>query len=151
MATKRPHYQTVKAAIRKSEKVFTRQEVAAALRASELHNMQNGLLDNKYWAVSRDAWEKILAFNLTDRKAYQSDRYDCDNFAISLAGSVATKWDINGCGIVIDGSGGHAYSALLINNDGKLEIAVVEPQDDWFVIFVGRGHYAAKGGMIILA
>lgn len=149
--SKRPHYQTVKAAIRKSEKTFTQQEVGAALRSSELRNLQIGTLDSKYWAVSRDAWEKILAFNLTDRKAYQSDRYDCDNFAITLSGTVAQKWDINGCGIVIDWSGGHAYSVLLINNNGQLEIAVVEPQDDWFVIFVGRGHYTAKSGMIILA
>ena len=147
---KRPHYKTVEAAIRRTMRSFDSEEVMEAVGRSNLGSMNAACLDETYLGVSIDAWEKILAFNGVDSKLYRSERYDCDNFAISLAGTIPMRWDINGCGIVLDWSGGHAYSALIVAGSEGCEIAVVEPQTDRFVLWPG-GMYAAEDGLIMFA
>lgn len=145
----KPHYRTVQSAIRISEKVFDYRQVFDAFAKSPLKELGIQFLDRKYWGVSKEAWQLILSFNGVDKERYKSERYDCDNFAMSLASTVAMRWDINGCGIVCDFSGGHAYCALIIaESDGSASIAVVEPQTDRFILKMD-GMYSAENGYVI--
>ena len=52
--------------------------------------------------------------------------------------------------MVLDFSGGHAYSAVVIDDNGKLEVAAVEPQSDRTrVAASGHRAYAARNGLVI--
>ena len=147
----KPKYWDVWRSVRDTKQEFNNNQVKAALKASGLSKLQGVPLDSTYWGVSLETWHLILAYNGTDKKRYVKDTFDCDNFAILFAGSVADKFSINGAGIVIDYSGGHAYSALLVvTEDGSLAFATIEPQNDEFVIKMD-GMYDAEFGFIMLA
>ena len=143
-------YWDVWRAVRDTKQQFSNHEVQDALKASPLSKLSGVPLDNTYWAVSIETWELILAYNDTDRNAYIADVFDCDNFAITFAGTVAQKWKVNSAGIVVDYSGGHAYSALLVNHQGRLSIATIEPQNDELILKT-EGIYDAEFGFIIFA
>ena len=147
----KPKYWDVWRSVRDTKKEFSNAEVKAALGASHLSKLGGLPLDETYWGVSLETWHLILAYNGTDKKRYVKDTFDCDNFAILFAGSVADKFSINGAGIVIDYSGGHAYIALLVvTEDGSLAFATIEPQNDAFIIKT-EGMYDAEFGFIMLA
>lgn len=146
----KPKYWDVWRAVRDTKQQFTNAEVKAALRKSHLSKLGGLPLDETYWGVSLETWHLILAYNGTDKKRYVKDTFDCDNFAILFAGSVADKFSINGAGIVIDYSGGHAYSALLVATEDGPAFATIEPQNDEFVIKT-EGMYDAEFGFIMLA
>ena len=146
----RPKYWDVWRSVRDTKQQFTNGEVQAALSKSRLSKLGGLPLDETYWGVSLETWQLILAYNGTDKKRYVKDTFDCDNFAILFAGSVADKFGINGAGIVIDYSGGHAYSALLVATADGLAFATIEPQNDQFVIKMD-GMYDAEFGFIMLA
>ena len=145
----KPRYWDVWRAVRDSKQQYTKAEVVAALDASPLGLLQDVPVDNNYWGASEDAWHGMLAYTGVDRRRYVSDSFDCDNFAVLFAGIVADKFDINGVGIVVDFSGGHAYCAILIVTDSGLKIGIIEPQNDKFVIKT-EGMYAARFGFIFL-
>ena len=148
---KKPRYWDVWRAVRDSKREFTKDEVVDALNASPLTNLQEVPVDSVYLAASEDAWRGMLAYTGVDRIRYVSNAFDCDNFAVLFAGVVADKFDINGVGIVVDYSGGHAYCAILIvDENGGLSIGIIEPQNDQFVIKT-EGMYAAKFGFIFLS
>lgn len=148
---KKPHYQTVKAAIRKSKKSFTANEVKAAFQNSNFGGLYPQTLDSRYLGLSRYAWDLVVAYDDTNVLTYIAEEFDCDNFMIVFAGNCMQKWKINGVGLAIDFSGGHAYNVLLIvEDDGSLSIAVIEPQNDEFVI-KDVGMYDAEVGVVIFA
>ena len=142
-------YWDVWRSVRDTKQQFTHQQVKAAFDKSKLLQLQDVLLDETYWGVSIETWQLILAYTGVDRKQYVKDSFDCDNFAIHLTDVSADKFEINGVGIVVDGSGGHAYCSLLVVEDGKLSIAIVEPQNDIFILKT-EGMYAAKFGFILM-
>ena len=146
----KPKYWDVWRSVRDTKQQFTNDEVKAALRQSHLSKLGGLPLDETYWGVSLETWELILAYNGTDKKRYVKDTFDCDNFAILFAGSVADRFSINGAGIVIDFSGRHAYSALLVATENGLAFATIEPQNDRFVLKT-EGMYDAEFGFIMLA
>ena len=146
----KPRYWDVWRSVRDTKQKFTNQEVQAALGESHLSKLGGLPLDETYWGVSLETWQLILAYNGTDKKRYVKDTFDCDNFAILFAGSVADKFAINGAGIVVDYSGGHAYSALLVATENGLAFATIEPQNDRFIIKTD-GMYDAEFGFIMLA
>lgn len=145
----KPRYWDVRRLVRDSEREFTQVEVVAALNASPLAALQDVPVDNVYWGVSKAAWDGMLAYTGVDRIPYVSDRFDCDNFAVNFAAVVADKFDINGVGIVVDGSGGHAYNSVLIADNDRLSIGIVEPQNDLYVL-KAQGMYKARYGFIFL-
>ena len=146
---KKPKYWDVWRAVRDSKREFTKDEVVAALNASPLSSLQEVPVDSAYWGASEEAWHGMLAYTGVDRIRYVSNAFDCDNFAVLFAGVVADKFDINGVGIVVDYSGGHAYCAILIVTENGLKIGIIEPQNDRFVLKT-EGMYAAKFGFIFL-
>ena len=121
----------VRSAMKRSEKVFSRDEVYRAVmrRAPRL---QCVLWDDDYWAISEAAWRTFLEYSQVDKKRYRRDRFDCTEFAKALVGEIALKFDNNGLGIVGDYSAAHAYCCALVNTNGTLDVVFVEPQSDGF-------------------
>lgn len=146
---KKPRYWDVWRAVRDTKRQFTNHQVQDALKESTLSGLQAVPLDRTYWGVSIETWKLILAYTGTDRKKYVKDSFDCDNFAVHLTDVSADKFEINGVGIVVDGSGGHAYCSLLIATKNGLSIATVEPQNDKFIL-KPEGMYQARAGFILL-
>lgn len=142
-------YWDVWRSVRDTKQQFSHHQVKAALDGSMVLHLQDVLLDETYWAVSLETWQLILAYTGVDRKQYVKDSFDCDNFAVHLTDVSADRFEINGVGIVVDGSGGHAYCSLLVVDDGKLSVAVVEPQNDQFIL-KPEGMYAARRGFILM-
>lgn len=73
-------------------------------------------------------WKLVLACNGVDRSRYRSEHFDCNNFAVGLAGDIAQGWGVNG--IVIDTSVSHAYNCVLTYDDGEVGLQMIEPQTD---------------------
>ena len=148
---KKPRYWDVRRLVKESEREFTNREVVDALNASPLKTLQDIPVDSKYWAVSKEAWEGMMAYIGVDQEKYEVDRFDCDNFAVVFAASVADRFRINGAGIVVDFSGGHAYNAILITGThGGLSIGIIEPQNRRYILKT-EGMYQARHGFIFLA
>lgn len=107
-------------------------------------------LDQKYWAVPTPVWKMILKETKINEYEYQSERADCDDFSKALAGICALRYGVNGIGVVVDISAGHAYNAILCNDDGKLHVKWVEPQTDEIVDLADTkdSMYIGKRGRI---
>ena len=147
----KPKFWDVWRAVRDTKQAFTNEVTAAALKASSLGKLQGVPIDEIYWGVPLETWQLILDYTGVDKRKYVKDVFDCDNFAILFAGTVADKFSINGAGIVIDFSGRHAYSCILVvTDDGRPVFATIEPQNDRFVINP-TGQYDAEWGFIVLA
>lgn len=149
----RPPIRKVRSAIKKTEKQFTSQDVAEAFQRSDARRLQLFLFDRTYWVVTEDTWKTILQYNGVDREQYITERYDCDDFSFGFKGGVATKLKINSVGLVVDYSGGHAYCAILVHDNGELRVDFIEPQNDKYVV-KGKGMskkeiYAMERGMVI--
>ena len=143
---KKPRYWDVRRAIRDTQQTISAQELAGMFAASPLRNLQLVLLDSRYIITDTHATGLVIAYNGVDLKDYESESYDCDNFALSLAGSVPVKWDINNIGIVIDSSARHAYNCVPTTDNGLI---VVEPQND--TLFLDHSPYEAKAGFVLFA
>ena len=148
--------------VRAARVTVTAQAVSDALRASPLARLSLSFLDRTYTALPMEVWAEILEWSDVDRVGYVSESRDCDNFAVALAGQVGLRFGVNGCGIVVDYSGKHAYNMLLVSTpdadgDGSpdLAIALVEPQTDRLPQVgdrLGRNEaYRASRGWILLA
>ena len=139
-------YWDVWRAIKQNTQELSHNELASLFRKSALGRLQFAALDSRYWAVDLKTWQLILAYNGTDLEPYQSERYDCDSFSVSLSGEVGKKWKLNTCGIVIDFSARHAYNCVVTTDAG---ILVVEPQSDQ--IFNQNSPYEAQSGFVMFA
>ena len=128
-------------------------EVGGAVKNHEVSGrwMRVVICDVKYRILDRKGWELILNYSGLDTKQYVSDYFDCDNFAICFSAECAKTFHINSAGIILDFSGKHAYSAFpVMQDDGTIEIAVVEPQNDRYVVNWG-GMYNGEFGIAIFA
>ena len=97
----------------------------------------------------------ILEWSDVDKFEYRPESRDCDNFAIALTGQLGHRLGANGVGLIVDGSGNHAYACLLVSDpDGGIRVTLVEPQSDGTVRLGDRlgGHeaYKAEEGFILL-
>ena len=134
----------------------TADELRRAWPGLPLAKLQLICLDREFTAVNLDVWRMILAWSNVDKYKYSSENRDCDNFAAALHGHVPLQLGVNGVGYVVDFSGGHAYSALLVAEPGEgLGLAVVEPQSDAFVAvgdqLTRHEMYKAERGFVIFA
>ena len=128
----RPRYWDVRRAVRKSVRTVFSVRLRLVHKSSSLKNLSLWALDSRFRALPQDVWEQILAYNLIKLEHYKSEHFDCDNFAVCLAGDVAQRWDINGIGVVIDVSAYHAYNCVLADDGGRFDLLMVEPQTDLY-------------------
>lgn len=90
----------------------------------------------EYRLVPVSVWRTILAWSDIDRYDYESSLRDCDDFAKGLWAQCPIRLLVNGIGLVLDWSGGHAYNILPTfksETPGDLILAFVEPQTDRWV------------------
>ena len=144
----RLRYWDVYRAVRDTVQTVHRQDLENAWNASELSKLGLCCVDSRYRALPLATWELVLAYNGVDRTRYKSEHFDCDNFALCLAGDVSQRWKVNGIGIVLDYSAGHAYNCVLVWEDGEVDLRMVEPQTDQWVHRAVPG-YSAQHGWIL--
>ena len=138
----------VRREVRKTVREVSYQELTDAFRRSELNQMYFECVDTRYRVLPEKTWELFLRWSGVDDLKYESEFHDCDDFAYILKGECHRKLKINGIGLIIDCSGGHAYSALAVDrDDGRLHIASVEPQNDRLVL-KNEGMYLAQFGAV---
>lgn len=112
--------------------------------------MQPLCLDSTYRALPEPVWREFLQHSDVNEKRYQAEFFDCDDFAGCLKYRASRDLAVNGIGLVLDFSGGHAYCALLVvTKTGKLTIRMVEPQSDRFIVPKSRKMYRLDGGVIV--
>lgn len=120
--------------------------------SSDLGALQQYILDTKYWALPSTVWQEVLGLTKINEKKYQPEKFDCDDFALSLKAVCSRALGTNAVGWVIDYSGAHSYSALLSYDPEDatqaLHILLVEPQTDQLV-HAHTGHYLAETGFVI--
>ena len=144
--------------IQKYGVTVTAGQVVKALRDAGLGRLYPYLLDQTFTALPASIWDKVLAWSDVDAVQYVSERRDCDNFAVALAGQIGLRLRVNGVGVVVDYSGRHAYNVLLVGDQlvgGPLELKarLIEPQSDRTVNVGDKlsGHeaYKAAEGFIL--
>ena len=92
------------------------------------------LIDRDYIALPVELWYDITVENDVDTEIYVPERFDCDDFAFAFKGEMSRQWEVNGVGIVMSFSAGHAFVALLtVERTGGLGIRFMEPQTDGWV------------------
>jgi hypothetical protein len=76
-----------------------REIISAKLRVKDIH-----VSDGSYGCYSRSELERFLASDNVDELKYKKDRFDCDNFALALAGREA-EWFAGSDSAGANGSG----------------------------------------------
>ena len=135
--------------VRKAKRTVSSTDIEKIHAASGLSNLQFVPLDTSYVALPAEIWELFLEYSGVDRIKYKSDTMDCDDFAQILCGECKRKLHVNGIGLVVDFSGGHAYNALLAYEGSELSLLTIEPQNDKIIIN-RSGMYAAQQGFLLL-
>lgn len=139
----------VRKSVRKTKRTVNYADIVQAHDASGLSTLQLVPLDTSYVALPIETWELFLQYSGVDRIQYKSDTMDCDDFAQILCGECKRKLRVNGIGLVVDFSGGHAYNALLAYQGSELSLVTIEPQNDKIIINQS-GMYAAEHGFLLL-
>ena len=111
-------------------KVITADQVQAAWSSGPLSHLQLIKMDEKFQALTMDAWNEILSESDTKTIQYQENFQDCDNFAVIFAAYVMRSLSTNSTAMVFDSGGKHAFNAILVTDNDKIEFKVVEPQQD---------------------
>lgn len=82
--------------------------------------------DSNYKPVTMQQMKDFLAEDLLDKKKYETETFDCDEFAFSLMGRLADKFGNIPAGIVW--GSGHALNFFYEKDQGV--IWMLEPQTD---------------------
>ncbi len=93
--------------------------------------------DGRYWLPSRPVFDFLMAWDWTDRREYELDRFDCDDFAAAVMMNFRVKLGLNCLAYVQSYYGGHAFNLVIFEN-GTWEW--LEPQTDRYVR-PGEGLY----------
>lgn len=132
-----------------NSKVINSDQVQTVWSSGPLSHLQLLRLDQKFQALTMDAWNEILKESDTKTIQYQEDFQDCDNFAIIFAASVMRSLATNSTAIVFDSGGKHAFNAILITDGDKIEFKVVEPQQDTLAN-LSKPVYSNESGFAII-
>lgn len=141
--------QNIQNSVNQNAVIFSAADITTAFNNSELSHLQLVTWDTRYRALPHNIWQNILDICGTSVKQYQTDFYDCDDFAITFAGYVCSNFAVNTAGIVVDATGEHCYNSLVVVNNGVASFAIIEPQSDEWIIKL-HGPYQAKSGYVIL-
>jgi hypothetical protein len=123
---------------------------SADIKSVRIDGLTHIGLDREYYAPqSLKDLQDALHANRVSEYIYESEEYDCDDFAIALKAGLA-RVGITSVAIVIDYAGGHAYNAVALPSEDGVTVRYIEPQTDEDVTDkIGRGEYAATRGYII--
>lgn len=87
------------------------------------------LWDNEYKLAPFFEYVRFIEWDLTDRNEYESDYYDCDDFALSLVGAINSvpKWASLTFGLLVLNKPPHLMCIFV---DDAYIVWIVEPQND---------------------
>lgn len=105
-----------------------------------------GLVDGKYWTVSKEEFEYLLAWDWTNQASHIAERRDCENYAEVVRSMFGWRLGINSVGLVLDVSSAHAYNLVAFSNG---EVGWLEPQNDQWVQ-LGSGLYKLTQGSVMI-
>lgn len=135
--------------IQKYKRELNHQELFDLWRETPAINLGLTFYDRKYISLPKEVWNDILQHIGIGEFNYKSEISDCDDFAFALRGRIPLELKVNGIGVVLDHSGGHAYNAIL-HHEG---IEFIEPQGanpyEWWVKRPGeKGMYDMENGTV---
>ena len=112
--------------------------------------MQPIITDANYRIVPLSIWKEIIIDSDVDDGVYEAEIFDCENFAMAFSVDAAKNYHLNGAGIALSPSAGHAFTALLVRNDENpddFRILFLEPQNDYMVT-VDKPNYDLNSGFV---
>jgi len=87
-------------------------------------------LDGNYHTTSFDDFKKIVGWDWTNLLKYETDTFDCENFAFYFAQKVMRIFGVNSVGVVLDYSSAHAYNLVIVKDQQGVRWYLYEPQTD---------------------
>ena len=139
---------------------LTAVEVSTAILAAKGFSPDMNIrpLDWLYRTYPRWAWEKyIIPDDRTNLRMPWPEKWDCDDFALDFKAKMASWYNTNAAGLVVDSSAGHVYNVIVFA-DRTAEF--FEPQRDKFVAKGdqiglstspgGTGRYSLTQGLILV-
>ena len=108
------------------EKTTDWKEVQALLK-KEIPKAALFLVDEKYYIPDIAEVKDFLKEDKTDLIKYLKDTFDCDDYAVLLAGASRLKSKFRlgvACSVI------HAYNIIPVIEDGEMRIKIIEPQTD---------------------
>ena len=107
------------------------------------------LTDSVYNVVSQSTLKRIMKETQGDRIKYQSEEYDCEDFARRFVQS-CVDLGVNSVGRVLSASARHAFNIGIVHqNKKRLTVVFIEPQADTFVEAGKRGYEMNDALMVI--
>lgn len=112
--------------------------------------MQPILTDANFRIVPESVWKEIIIDSDVDDIVYESEIFDCENFSMAFSVDAAKNYHLNGVGICVSPSAGHAFSALLARDEEAedgFRIIFIEPQNDYMVT-TDQPNYDLNSGFV---
>ncbi|WP_059280149.1 lectin MOA-related protein [Dehalococcoides mccartyi] len=118
--------------------IMTAEEAFSILH--KLHVKTIMIDDELLYYLSEEEWLPILKEASANLPQYQPDRFDCEDFAISMIAYIAQRYRLNSCGMARGESPGgyHAWNVILTEHGPKF----FEPQTGTLFEFNGGGYSA---------
>jgi len=87
--------------------------------------------DETYWCPDKDAFRAFVGNTEVSTYTYETDRYDCEDFAGSFRARCVQELGINSVGMVGQwGDSAHVWNVVVYANG---DVDMIEPQDARFV------------------
>ena len=152
--------EATKKLIKENVRTYSSQQVREAWqKQTNLAHLSLILDDQEYHALPQKTWEEIMKQSDTRSYKYIPEFRDCDDFAFLFKGEL-TRVALNGCGLVINFGGKHAYNVALVYDpdmvlkdtpdSDPLSFKFIEPQDDQWIILDSRPCYSTNGPGIVI-
>ena len=136
--------------IEQTRKVYSGQQVRSAWQGQTNLSHFSLILDDKlYYGVPTNTWQKIMEQSDTKSYKYIPEFRDCDDFAFLFKGEL-TKVALNGCGLVINYGGKHAYNVGIVADTGTPSFRFIEPENDQWIITDSKPCYSTNGPGIVI-
>ena len=135
-----------------SERI-TSADLYKAMGKGPYRTFQNKFMDSSYRVLTAEAYTKALELLSVDKKHYQSEFFDCDDFAWVSKGLMSFVFEINGVGWVCDYSGRHSFLNVCVLDESakdlSLSIQVIEPQTNLRVKKFDDAYVNVGNGFVI--
>ena len=113
----------------KRARVVSIQDVVEAFRKSTFTLLTPRFeSDAQFRALTIREWERLLYWVNLSRHKWIAEYRDCDDFARYCRGKLSVMALANGCGVVLDRSGGHALNFAIVATSNGINLRAFEPQ-----------------------
>lgn len=113
------------------------------------------LADKTYYYVDIDTVKDILKYDLVDEKEYETEKFDCDDYAQTIYSIFRYVFELNSMGTaraieMKDAAtdkrlGFHRANIFLASDNGTLKLYYLEPQNDFIKEITSKELNGIKG------